>query len=138
PRPAPPPVPQDPGAAPGRPRDRIPEADRSAHGPCRIAPLQLEVPRTLPGGRGGRLPKKRPASSTGSPTVSKQSGARQGLAEAVDQAVELGVGVELDLDRAPPRVPRDPHARAETPRGGSIEIEFCSHAELEDWKSTSL
>src|SRR5207244_4756949 len=69
----------------------------------------------LPGGR-GRLPKKRPASSTGSPTVSKQSGARQGLAEAVDQAVELGVGVELDLDRAAPRVTRDPHARAETPR----------------------
>src|SRR3989442_15406011 len=70
----------------------------------------------MPGGRGGRLPKKRPASSTASPTVSKQSGARQGLAEAVDQAVELGVGVELDLDRAAPRGTRDPHARAETPR----------------------
>src|SRR2546428_4450663 len=70
----------------------------------------------MPGGRGGRLPKTRPASSTGSPTVSKQSVARQGLAEAVDQAVELGVGVELDLDRAALRVTRDPHARAETPR----------------------
>src|SRR5690242_3217994 len=95
------------GAAPGpNPRGR---SLRSRSLP-NSAICSFEVPRVLPGGHGGRLPKKRPASSTASPTVSKQSGARQGLAEAVDQAVELGVGVELDLDRAPPRVTRDPHA----------------------------
>src|SRR5438874_11598648 len=101
------------GAAPGlNPRGR---SLRSRSLPnSAIAALRCRG--SCPGGRGGRLPKKPPASSTASPTVSKQSGARQGLAEAVDQAVELGVGVELDLDRAAPRVTRDPHACAETPR----------------------
>src|SRR5947207_9273527 len=101
------------GAAPGpNPRSR---SLRSRSLPnSAIAALRCRGP--CPAAAVVGFPKKRPASSTGSPTVSKQSGARQGLAEAVDQAVELGVGVELDLDRAAPRVTRDPHARAETPR----------------------
>src|SRR5438034_6770234 len=101
------------GAAPGpNPRGR---SLRSRSLPnSAIAALRCRGP--CPAAAVVGFPKKRPASSTGSPTVSKQSGARQGLAEAVDQAVELGVGVELDLDRAAPRVTRDPHARAETPR----------------------
>src|SRR3989442_8291535 len=100
------------GAAPGlNPRGR---SLRSRSLPnSAIAALRCRG--SCPGGRGGRLPKKPPACSTASPTVSKQSGARQGLAEAVRQAVEIGVGVELDLDRAALRVTRDPHARAETP-----------------------
>src|SRR5438034_3862356 len=100
------------GAAPGpNPRGR---SLRSRSLPnSAIAALRCRGP--CPAAAVVGFPKKRPASSTGSPTVSKQSGARQGLPEPVDQAVELGVGVELDLDRAALRVTRDPHARAETP-----------------------
>src|SRR5437773_200921 len=82
------------GAAPGpNPRGR---SLRSRSLPnSAIAALRCRGP--CPAAAVVGFPKKRPASSTGSPTVSKQSGARQGLAEAVDQAVELGVGGELEL-----------------------------------------
>src|SRR5689334_12716390 len=89
-----------------------PEAGRSAHDPCRIAPLRIRgaagvTRRRVVGFRNGG------ASSTGSPTVSKQSGAGSRLTEAMDEPVELGVRVELDLDAAAARARRDPDARSE-------------------------